>query len=244
MQFSLSGRQYVIFTPSVCFQQYRSGGRREEIHLSYNQFQKLNDFIHNSNFPSFNRYSLGGGLWVHHRNSLISIIDYNTTVSFQFYPYSWQDYCRTVHPQLESLISYGDSDYYQSYAKHARREWLQQEQSFPSKFDSHARIERSRSPRGCSQHLSKRKQTLHRSPRNVALENEQPAKCASLPRRFSPNSGSHHRRRGGRDAARIRLEIEEGEVDAKLASDLYDNLEPSHPVTTEERDCSPEYSLE
>ena len=225
MDFPLHRNQLVSIFPLVRFQHYSSDGYSYKIYLNQRQFKNLDDFVRDIDlFEPLQNYPLGEGVWLQHKNSLISITDNHTSITFKFHPKSWTNYRRSVHPQLISIFDHAEMYHYQS------------NENYESESNCRPR-------RGVS-YFSGRKQNVSRSARNVTYENGQRAKCSSFSKRNGTNSRSHYRRRGGRDATTTRKEIEEGEDIAKIASDENDDKEYGCERSNGEGDCSPQYQLE
>lgn len=252
MQFRLNHKQVVSVTPLLRFRQYSEEGRCYSISLNQNQFYNLDDLLFGyDSLTPLQYYPLGEGLWLRRKKSHISISSNHTSNTFSFNPTSWLKYRRFVHSEIKNIFYHGVSYHHQSYANYESGERFQRVRQ-GTRLQSHYKREkkkkrkdhRSHTSRGCISNISEAEQIVYRSTRDAANENEKRSKCADISRRHGTDSRRSHRRRGGRDEARIRLEIEEGEVDAELESDADDDKKLGYESANVEGNSSPQYQLE
>jgi len=252
MKFHLNHKQIVSVAPQLYFQHYSEDGKCYVISLNQNQFNNLDDLLVGYNSLTSLQYNpLGEGLWLRRKKSHISIINHYTSDTFTFNPSSWLTYRKFVHSQIKNIFYHGASYHHQSYANYESGERFQRVQRgsrFQSQYkrekNKKRRCHRSHTYRGCVSQISEAEQVVYGSARNATNENEKQTKYTNIPRRYGTDSRMSHRRRGGKDAARIRLEIEEGEVDAQLESDTNDCKEFGNESANVEGDSSPQTHLE
>ena len=245
MQFRLNHKQVISVTPLIHFQHYSKDGECYGLSLNQNQFKNLDDLLsgYNSLTP-LEYYPLGEGLWIRRKKSYISITDNYTPNIFTFNPTSLQNYRTFIHSQIKNIFLHGSSHHCQSYANHESSERSQRLASHYRERKWKRKGRRDHTYRGCISHISESEQAVYGTSRNVTNENEKQTKYSNISRRHRANPRPSYRRRGGRDEARIRHEIEEGEVDAKLESDTDNDKELGDESANIEGNSSPQYQLE
>ena len=252
MKFHLNHKQVISVTPVLRFRHYSKDGTCYIISLNENQFRNLDDLLAGYNsLASLEYYPLGEGLWLQRKKSHISIIDNYSNNTFTFTPTSLINYKTFVHSHIKNIFRYGATHHYQSYANYesskrfqSTRRGARRHSHYKQETRKKRKDRRNHTHRGCVSYISEEDKIVHRSTRNASDENEKPTKHTNISRRHSTDFRTTHRRRSGRDEARIRQEIEEGEVDAKLESDPDDDKEFSNESADAEGNSSPQYQLE
>ena len=222
---TLHRKQRVSAGSRICFQHCADSGRKHEIELNKRQFKNLNDFIDNlRNYHSLHYFPLGGGLWLFQKGDTTKIIDNQNDTFFWFYEKAWHFYITHVHKSLYASVCHGKSYHHQPHAQYESRS--------------------SHSSRKSLSRLSRRHQTLSRSPGNDRDENDKRSQHANVSRRKGANSRMRVRHGSGRHASRVYREIETDQHDAAFSSDENDSIEPSDQCSVEEGSVSPQDRLD
>jgi hypothetical protein len=191
----------------VQFYHYITSSTFHVLSLSYHQFLNLDDVMNGMKyFTRLKVFPLGGDVWLHSKMSTImELYDHKNQTFFRFYPNGWEEYKNRLHPYIYSFLRDGVRNTSSSSSYH--------------QHDARDESESKNSSRRPLSFIRRRKQILSRTTRNGAHENgKHTAKCSSLSRRKSSNSRCSFRRRSGKNAARIRKQIEEAQGDGELSS--------------------------
>ena len=217
MKLSIDNNQFVSVDSrgNVRFHHYASEDLVHVLTLKTHQFLNLNDVMEGLKyFTKLVWYPLGRDMWLY-KNHIVKLVDHRHQIFFRFYETGWKEYKSYVHPHILSFLhNVCCVSHHQSHARDASG----------SKGSSGGRLSS----------LRRGNKVLSRSTRNACYANEnKQAKSTNISRRKSANSWSHPGRRSGRNASRIRLEIEEAKEDGELSGYDADNSEfGSEPTVT------------
>ena len=220
MKFRLHQQQYVSLDSRVNFHHPTGSHHSYVISLNDDQMKNLDDILScPSLLHSKSCIPLGSGIWLHLQRKTASLVNSVSGCFFRFFPSSWNRYKESVHRRICHKHGRSQGD---QHRPHHDSEPLAQFRADLLQF----RQQRSSS----------------RSSRNVGHAYEQRSQSTNVSRRKSANLRQSKARRGGRDAARTRHEIEDDST--KPASIIFEDCESRSERSAEERDSSPDYFLE
>ena len=201
MKLSIDSNQFVSVDSNgnVSFHHRVTKELMHVLTLKLHQFLNFNDVMNGMKYYTRLRwYPLGGDVWLY-MNHFVKLVDYRQGIFFRFYETGWEEYKSYAHSRILLFLRYVCCmPHHKSHARDASG----------SKGSSGGRLSS----------LRRGNKILSRATRNAcdANENER-AKFTNLSRRKSANSRSHLGRRSGRNASRIRNEIEEAKEDGELS---------------------------